>query len=227
MMSLCERYREILAKIDRARSGRPVTLVAVSKFQSADAIEELYRLGHRDFGENYVQELLAKQAEFARRGCAEIRWHFIGHLQTNKVKSLASGLFCLQSLDSEKLAREFQSRLPAGSSLMTILEVNIDREEAKSGFFPEDVKEKVGKLKELAPSLKVVGLMCIPKAGTPEESRGAFQRLRALADTCSWESSAILSMGMSADYEIAIQEGATHVRVGTSLFGARPAPSQR
>lgn len=219
--ALESRYQATLSRLPSS-----AVLLAVSKGQDASAIEALYRLGHRDFGENYVQELQAKAAELGSR-CPEIRWHFIGHLQTNKVKALAPIVHAVHTVDSEKLARELARRCAeSGRSgrLPVFIEVNIDLEASKAGLLPESVPalaQTVAGLEEL----ELQGLMCIPAPleGPEDEPRvrAAFQALRALEERCRPWTRGKLSMGMSSDYPLALAEGATHVRVGTALFGPR------
>lgn len=223
------RYQEILKKISDAASaaGRnpsSVTLIAVSKKQPVEKIEELYRLGHRDFGENYVQELIEKSLELEKRGCHGIRWHFIGHLQTNKAKALLPHILSVHSIDSEKLARVLArqcSELGRPSPLAVFIEVNISRENSKSGIDPQDI-ERLSQVVSTLPELTLQGLMAIPAASSSEtELRSRFRELRELESKSCNASAHRLSMGMSGDFELAISEGATHIRVGTALFGPR------
>ncbi|MGK5085980.1 YggS family pyridoxal phosphate-dependent enzyme [Bdellovibrionota bacterium FG-2] len=217
---LDENYRGVCARIVGAsRPGQVVTLVAVSKFQTDDSVEALYRLGHRDFGESYVQDLVKRAGELKRRGCGEMRWHFIGHLQTNKVKALLPWVISIHSVDSVKLAREISKRWGAPEALPIFVEVNIDEEPSKAGFKSSDV---LGGLEEIArlPGISVQGLMCVPsEEGDPAI---AFRRLRELSLRAGALTQGALSMGMSSDFEMAIREGATHVRVGGFIFGERP-----
>lgn len=218
-MDLRERYQAIAKKIPADR----VTLLAVSKTHPAEAIEALYRLGHRDFGENYVQELVAKAEDLKARGITDIRWHFIGHLQTNKAKALAPYLFAIHSIDSEKLARELAKRHEAAGSAQPIrafIEVNIDEEESKSGVAPSEAPALAETLSKL-PQLDLRGLMCIPSS-EGGQSGEAFRKLRELELRCRPWTKGELSMGMTQDFETAIREGSTHVRVGTAIFGSRP-----
>jgi pyridoxal phosphate enzyme (YggS family) len=214
MSALSDNYSKIRAKIPAH-----VTLVAVSKTKPASDIEAMYRLGQRDFGENYVQELLSKSQELSDR-CPEIRWHFIGHLQTNKVKQLIPIVHAIHSVDSMRLAEEISKR--AGEKRVScFLEVNIDSEPTKTGFAPDQAKEACAQIAAL-PGLSLQGLMCIPAPRTDlREKRVPFARLRELEHACRPHTQGSLSMGMSEDFEIAISEGATAVRVGTLLFGAR------
>ncbi len=225
--SLESRYREVTARISSARAllpatSRPVTLVAVSKLQSTEAILELYRLGQRDFGENYVQELAQKARELEDRGIGDIRWHFIGHLQTNKVKQLLPLVSMIHSIDSEKLAAEVAKRwrsIGRPGRIPVFIAVNIDEEESKSGVSVMDCRELCEKVATLQ-EIDLRGLMAIPR---PESAQTgiAFKRLRELDLQCRPFTKGELSMGMTQDFEIAIREGATHVRVGSALFGPR------
>ncbi|MGZ6309764.1 MAG: YggS family pyridoxal phosphate-dependent enzyme [Bdellovibrionota bacterium] len=230
-LELATRYREIRSKIGVA-AGSPekaqsITLIAVSKLQPMALIEALYALGHRDFGENYVQELARKSESLAKRGCTDLRWHLIGHLQTNKVKQGLAHASSVHSVDSPKLAAELarrwrESKRSGGAPFPVFIEVNIDEESSKSGVLPSAVRplaEEISHHRELS----LQGLMAIPEPGhTPEQSRVSFSKLRELERGLRAVGSlGKLSMGMSDDYEIAVQEGATHVRVGTALFGRR------
>jgi len=224
-MSLSERYLKIQERVKKASVGRDtgsVTLLAVSKTQPASAVEELYRLGHRDFGENYVQEAVEKARVLEERGCTGIRWHFIGHLQTNKVRMLIPFVHAVHSVDSLKLAQELAKRWSASEregKLPIFLEVNIDAEESKTGVAPSDACELAEKTAALD-ALIVEGLMCIP---SPERGStgNAFQALRELELKCRPHTSGKLSMGMTADFETAMAMGSTHIRIGTALFGQR------
>jgi PLP dependent protein len=216
-----------------ARSGRSpatVTLLGASKTQPAATLAAAYGLGLRFFGENRVQEALAKRAELPPEIVRGIEWHLIGPLQSNKVKAALDLFTVIHSLDRPKIAlaldREAAER---GLALQGFLEVNLGGEASKHGFAPEGLAEAVAPLAGLA-HLKVVGLMAIPpEAEDPEGSRPWFRRLRALRDELAalpaWRGfPGYLSMGMSHDFAVAIEEGATHVRVGTALFGPRQRP---
>ncbi len=206
----------IAARLAAVRRGVPegVTLVAVSKTQPADAVREAYAAGQRDFGENYVQEWRDKAAALA--DLPELRWHFIGSLQTNKVKYLAGKVALVHTVDREELGREIAKRWEkAGARARVLVEVNLGGEASKGGCPPEGAPDLVAALRSL-PALDVRGLTCIPP---PEDDpRPHFQSLRRLRDRLGL---AELSMGMSGDYPIAIEEGATIVRVGTAIFGER------
>ncbi len=213
-MSVGERLRAL-----RARLPPSVTLVAVSKTHPPEAVREAYAAGQRDFGENYAQEWRDKAAALA--DLPGLVWHFVGSLQTNKVKVLLGAAppraAWVHTVDRVELARELSRRAAArGAAVKVLLEVNVAREPQKAGCPPEEVArlaEAVGAL----PGLELRGLMCIPPAeGDP---RPHFRALRALRDGLGLPD---LSMGMTADWEVAVEEGATLVRVGTAIFGARP-----
>ncbi len=206
---------ENLARI-RAALPAGVTLVAVSKTQPAAAIREAYAAGQRDFGENYAQEWREKAD--ALGDLDGLVWHFIGALQTNKAKVLAGRVGYVHTVDREELAKELSRRLSAkGATARVVLEVHVAGEASKSGCAPEEAERLAGAVRAL-PGLELVGLMCVPPAeGDP---RPHFRRLRRMRDDLGLSD---LSMGMSGDYVAAIEEGATIVRVGTAIFGARPA----
>jgi len=207
-----ERIRRSAARAGRRRED--VTLVAVSKTFPASAIREAYKAGLRDFGENYIQEFEAKRPEIGSLEGA--RFHFIGHLQSNKARR-AAGLFdVIQTVDSTKLARRLSEA--AARPLEVMLEVKLSPEQSKAGAAPEDLRTLVDNVRAI-PNLRLTGLMTMPPwSENPELSRPYFRRLAALARELGI---AGLSMGMSHDFEVAIEEGATHIRVGTALFGER------
>jgi pyridoxal phosphate enzyme (YggS family) len=207
--SIGERVAALRAQIPPA-----VTLVAVSKTQPAEAIREAYAAGQRDFGENYAQEWRAKADALA--GFPDLRWHFVGGLQTNKVKLVAGRVAFIHTVDRLELARELSRRLTARQAgARVFLEVNVAGEASKEGCRPERVADLAEAVRAL-PALDLVGLMCIPPAGA--DPRPHFRLLRALRDQLGLRE---LSMGMSADWREAIQEGATFVRIGTAIFGER------
>jgi pyridoxal phosphate enzyme (YggS family) len=224
---LASRYIQAMRRIS-AQAGGPgkVTLIAVSKTQPVEAIETLYHLGHRDFGENYVQELVEKAEKLREAGCEGIRWHFIGHLQSNKVKALIPIVHAVHSVDSARLAEELAKRWKqAGREgrLPCFVEVNIDHEASKSGVMPEDAAAVAAQVAAL-PELELEGLMAIPASvGGAADALQAFAALHDLEQRCRPHTTGKLSMGMSDDYELAITQGATHVRLGTALFGSRRA----
>jgi PLP dependent protein len=206
----------VAENLARLRADVPphVTLVAVSKKQPPEAIRDAYAAGQRHFGENYAQEWRAKADALA--DLPELVWHFIGALQTNKAKYLAGRVGFVHTVDREELARELAKRWAArGEVLRVFLEVNVAGGGSKSGCRPEDAPALAAAVRAL-PALALEGLMCIPPAG--EDPRPHFRRLRALRDALGVRE---LSMGMSGDFREAIAEGATFVRVGTAVFGAR------
>jgi len=216
-----------------------VTLVAVSKRKPVSAIVEAYEAGHRDFGENYGQELVTKAAELAH--LEDLRWHYIGHLQTNKVKQLVrpsagegaqKAVALFHGVDRAKLIGELQKRAAAASQTVNVLvQVNIAGEDTKSGCQPAELAKLLDQV-DAADNLGLRGLMTMPPpVDDPEQARGWFVQLRDLrAAHGGPDRLPELSMGMSQDYEVAIEEGATIVRVGTAIFGVRdtpPAPGVR
>jgi hypothetical protein len=230
---LRERIEQVEERIQRAvaRSGgrrSDVTLVAVTKKFPAEIICEAYALGLRCFGENYVQEFEAKHAALAHlkdTSRSDAQFHLIGHLQSNKAR-IAAGLFqTIETVDSEKLARRLDEAArsfaisPAASLLEVMIEVKLSPEESKAGALPEQLPTLVATINDCA-SLRLTGLMTMPPWNDdPEQTRVYFRRLAELARR---HGLAKLSMGMSHDFEAAIEEGATHIRVGRGLFGPRP-----
>jgi len=218
---IAQRLDEVRARIRAAalragRDARSVTLVAVSKTQPPEALREAYAAGQRVFGENYAQELRDKARDLS--DLPELRLHFIGRLQKNKAKYVAPVAAVFEALDSYELAVELDKRAASvGRTLPVLVEVNLG-EAQKGGVPAEELAGFLVRLCDLR-ALKVEGLMCIPpEADDPEQTRPFFRRLAELARGHGLEQ---LSMGMSADFEIAIEEGATLVRVGTAIFGAR------
>jgi pyridoxal phosphate enzyme (YggS family) len=217
-LDLRSRLEQVQARIANAaaRAGRrpeDITLVAVTKVFPAPVIRDAYELGLRDFGENYLQEFEDKYPQV--RDLTDARFHLIGHLQSNKAKRAAELFHCIQTVDSEKLARRLDA---VNRPLDVMLEVKLSHEEAKSGADPSELAGLIAAVKGFA-NLSLRGLMTMPPwSDDPEVSRPYFRRLRELARE---HGLAQLSMGMSHDLEAAIEEGATHVRVGTALFGRR------
>lgn len=201
----------------RKQVPNSVRLIAVSKGQTADSILSLYNLGHRDFGENYVQELLEKERTL-RKNAPDLRWHFIGHLQRNKVKDLLPVVASIHTVDSERLAIEIQKQSEKlNRKIAVYVEVNVDSEHSKSGVPVELTSSLVEKMRVMN-YLELQGLMCIPSISDP---RSAFRRLKELSNQFGNQTLGRLSMGMSGDYPIAIEEGSTDVRIGTLIFGPR------
>ncbi len=227
--TLADRLTEIRARIEAAaaRSGRPagaVTLVAVVKTLAAEVVAQTVRLGVTDLGENRVQEAQAHQALVPRDVA---RWHLIGHLQRNKA-GRAPGLFdVVHSVDDIELATALARRCREAERVMPVLvEVNVSGEASKFGVVPERLGELLEQVASLE-GLELRGLMTVPElVDQPDEARAAFARLRELRDAGAARLGRPLpelSMGMSGDYEVAVEEGATIVRVGSALFGARRA----
>jgi PLP dependent protein len=210
----------VLARIrsatDRAgRSPRDITLVAVSKTHPVAAVAEAYRAGLRDFGENRLQEAAGKIIQLRAQGCTP-RWHLVGHLQRNKVRAARELFDILHSVDSVRLAEALDAH--ASRPVAVLIEVNVAGEAAKFGVPPEDVPAVVARLRQL-PNIEVRGLMTVaPQVRDPEEVRPVFRELRKLRDRLGLRE---LSMGMTDDLEVAVEEGSTLVRVGRAIFGPR------
>ncbi|MCB7319075.1 YggS family pyridoxal phosphate-dependent enzyme [Lacrimispora sp. 210928-DFI.3.58] len=223
-----EQLREVQKNIEQAciRAGRKpeeVTLIAVSKTKPVPMLEEAYEGGARDFGENKVQEIVAKKPQLPE----DIRWHMIGHLQRNKVHQVVGKAVLIHSVDSLRLAEQIETEAAKKDTDVDILlEVNVAREESKYGFFLEEVEDAIMTIKDF-PHVHIKGLMTIaPFVENPEENREVFKKLYEFAVDIGKKNidnvtMAVLSMGMTGDYEVAIEEGATMVRVGTGIFGAR------
>lgn len=222
-VSLQDRLDQVEHRIQAAvgRSGRTrqeITLVAVTKKFPGEVIEEAYSLGLRVFGENYVQEFAEKLP--ALHGLAGAQFHLIGHLQSNKARLAAELFRVIETVDSEKLARRLNE---AGKSLEVMIEVKLSPEGSKAGAAAEELPGLIEAIRA-CPNLRLTGLMTMPPWNTdPETTRPYFRRLAELARLHRLPQ---LSMGMSHDLEAAIEEGATHIRVGTALFGPRPAASK-
>jgi len=218
MESLRQNLDAVRARIERAtaqarRDPAGVTLIAVTKVFPARAIRDAYTLGLRDFGENYVQEFEGKYPEVA--DLAGARFHLIGHLQSNKARRAAELFHAIQTVDTAKLARRIEE---AARPLDVMLEVKLSSEEAKAGAVPGELAALIAAVRGCG-HLRLAGLMTMPPwSDNPEDSRPYFRRLRELSLE---HGLAGLSMGMSHDLEVAIEEGATAVRVGTALFGRR------
>lgn len=234
MERVAEQLNLVAAAVERAAlgCGRPagsVTLVAVSKRQPAAAIRAAYAAGHRDFGESYVQEWRDKAAELS--DLAELRWHFVGHLQRNKMRAVAGALHLIHGLDDGAGVAEMARRASeSGGRQDVLLQVSLAGEQSKRGCPPHEVAELARRIMA-SPGLRLRGLMTMPPFDLdPERSRPLFSQLRRLLEGLRAEAGArvegldVLSMGMSDDFRVAIEEGATHVRVGTAIFGDRAAP---
>ena len=234
MPTIAERVAEVQERLAQAagragRSPKAVTLVAAAKTRTPEEVAEVIRAGLTHIGENYVQELLATREAIDKMDLPAVTWHVIGHLQRNKVKYLQPAPALIHSLDSLALAQEIDRRAGEGGTRQgVLLEVNLAGEETKSGVSPAEVEALATRVLEL-PHLELQGLMAMPPyTEDPETSRPHFRRLRALAEELASqglppENLRHLSMGMSGDYEVAVEEGATLVRLGTILFGPRAA----
>jgi len=229
-LTIKQRYEKLVAAIreaarQSARDPDEIRLLGASKQQPAAAIRELAGLGLHDFGENYVQDALEKQAELAD---LPLTWHFIGRIQSNKTRDIAAHFDWVHSVDRVKIARRLSTQREAPEALNVCLEVNIDEEPAKGGFAPDAVRESAAEIAAM-PGLRLRGLMAIPRAETdPDRQRAAFRRVRELFEALRGSGLNLdtLSMGMSGDMPAAIAEGATFIRIGTALFGPRPGRPQ-
>ncbi len=216
------------AALRAGRAGRQVTLVAVSKTQPFAAIAAAYEAGQRDFGENRVEELWPKVEEAKAQGLNEIRWHLIGTIQSRKSAGAIGPFTLIHSVDRLKLVKRLDRDAAAAGTMMDVLlEVNVSGEESKHGFSPDEVLAAVPELVALS-ALRVCGLMTMaPLVAEAEATRPVFRRLRQLRDRIAQDHAGVvwpeLSMGMTNDFEVAVEEGATLVRVGSAIFGARQA----
>lgn len=212
-----ENYKKIIDEL-----GDKITLVAVSKTRSAKEIKILYDLGQRDFGENYVQELVEKQPQLS----TDIRWHYIGHLQSNKVKNIASFVHLIHGVDSLKLLKEINKQAAKNSRVIDcLLQVHIAQEETKFGLDEQELIQIITDTRESElENIRVKGLMGMASfTDDINKVRNEFKQLKKLFDqlTTHYSPLTTLSMGMSSDYKIAIEEGSNMVRIGSLLFGER------
>lgn len=229
-MSIQEKYNEILERKNAAaiRSGRKpedVILMAVTKTHPYSELNEVIDAGATDIGENKVQEVLEKY-EFVK----PVRWHLIGHLQTNKVKSIIDKVEMIHSVDSLHLAKEIDKRAGAiGKKMDVLIQINSAMEATKTGIPAEELEELVREIAAECSNVRICGIMCIPPmAEVPEDNRPYFRQAKELFEKMkTWDipeevfAPTVLSMGMSGDFEVAIEEGSTIVRVGSSIFGPR------
>lgn len=214
-------YSEIVKQLQQ----KNITLVAVSKTKPVDAIKELYELGHKDFGENYVQELIDKQQQLPK----DIRWHFIGHLQSNKVKYLAPFIHLIHGIDRFKVLKEVNKEAEKNKRVIDVLlQIHIAQEETKFGLDETELDEILNSNELLQlKNVRIKGLMGMASFSDDKEIvRKEFKTLKSLFDKHSkYEirnpKFSILSIGMSSDYQIAIEEGSTMVRIGSLIFGNR------
>lgn len=223
-----DNMQDVQAKIDAAcakagRDPKEVTLITVSKTKPIEMLREAYAVGARDFGENKVQELVDKIPQMP----SDIRWHMIGHLQRNKVKYIVDKVYLIHSVDSYRLAEEISKEaLKKNVEVNILVEVNVALEESKFGTTSEEVLQLVEQIAAL-PGIHIQGLMTIaPFVENSEENREYFHKLRQLSVDIMHKnidnvSMSVLSMGMTGDYQVAVEEGATYVRVGTGIFGER------
>lgn len=205
------------------RAGSDVVLIAVSKTKPIEMLTEAYECGCRHFGENKVQELTEKYEVMPK----DIKWHMIGHLQRNKVKYIVDKVYLIHSVDSVKLAEEISKEAQKKNVTVSVLiEVNVAGEESKFGIKPEEAEDVIRQIAPL-PGVAIKGLMTIaPYVDNPEDNRQYFAQLKQLSVDISKKNidnvnMSVLSMGMTGDYAVAIEEGATFIRVGTGIFGER------
>lgn len=216
-MSICDNIKALKTKIPNG-----VTLLAVSKTKSLEEMEEAYKVGMRDFGENKVQELMNKEEHFHK----DVRWHFIGNLQTNKVKYIVSKVYLIHSLSSIKLLKTIEKEFGKKDQIANVLiQINIGREESKGGILEEELEEIINSIEECK-FVKAKGLMTVIPKGNHESNRMYFKKMNNIFHELKNRkfkniTMDILSMGMTHDYEEAIEEGSTIVRVGEGIFGKR------
>jgi len=229
-MDIKERYLQVLklkeeATVRSGRSGEEIILIGVTKTHPAEEINQAIDAGITDIGENRAQELLEKYNDVK-----PVRWHFIGKLQTNKVKSIIDKVEMIHSVDSIRLAREIDKRAKmAGKRMDILIQVNSAMEDTKTGIHPKELKSMVADIIDECDNVRICGLMCIPPiAENPEDSRPYFKEMKTLLENMKmWDfprsklSPTHISMGMSGDFQVAIEEGSTMIRVGSSIFGPR------
>ena len=210
---IAENLKKVKSRIDSVKHEQKVQLIAVSKARSVTEIQEAVDAGQMHYGENYLQESVDKIDLFKEKNLV---WHFIGPIQSNKTASIAEKFDWVHSIERYKIAKRLSDQRPSKlDQLNVLLQVNIDREKTKSGFFVEDIEEIVPEIKKL-PNISLRGFMCIPN---PDNSADSFTKMSELLS--KYPDLDTLSMGMSADLELAIEKGATFVRVGTDIFGER------
>ncbi len=228
MIGVTEKLAEIqgLIHLHATNAGRDpagITLVAVGKRQPLEKLEALAAGGHSDFGENFLGEALEKQASLARFA---LNWHFIGTVQSNKTRAIAESFDWVHTIDRSRIARRLSDQRSLHAPPLNVcIQVNIDAESSKTGVSPDEAYDLASAIVDL-PRLRLRGLMCIPRpTDDHDQQRRPYRRLRELKEELISRGIALdsLSMGMSNDLAAAIGEGATHVRIGTALFGARPA----
>lgn len=216
-MSVEENIREIKTSIPK-----DVTLIAVSKTKPVEEIEKAYQMGIRDFGENKVQEMVDKYDKLPK----DIRWHLIGHLQRNKIKYIVGKVHLIHSLDSIRLLEEIEKQYKSnGITAQVLIQINIGKEDSKTGIYLEDLEELL-QVCEKCENVKVKGLMAIIPKGSEECCRNYFKQMKNIFEDLKKRklnniTMEVLSMGMSGDYKLAIDEGSNMVRIGSCIFGKR------
>ncbi len=220
MESIKEKIKRVRSKIDASKTDKNVKLVAVSKKKSWQEILEAYENGISDFGENYLQESLEKISKLKD---LKISWHFIGSIQSNKCKEIAENFDWVHTIDRLKIARLIDRYCPEEKFIKCLIQINIDNEESKSGIKVEEVENFLNELSGLK-KIKISGLMIIPNPNEEmSDLQKTFRKIKILADRLieNYENLTEISMGMSRDFELAIKEGSTIVRLGETIFGAR------
>ena len=220
MESIKDKIKIVQSKIDASKIDKNVKLVAVSKKKSWEDILEAYENGISDFGENYLQESLEKISKLKD---LKISWHFIGNIQSNKCEEIAKNFDWVHTIDRLKVARLIDKYCPEDKSIKCLIQINIDDEESKSGIRVEEVEIFLKELSSLK-KIKICGLMIIPNPNVElSDLQQTFKNIKMLADRLNenYENLTEISMGMSRDFELAIKEGSTIVRLGETIFGAR------
>ncbi|MBL6811380.1 MAG: YggS family pyridoxal phosphate-dependent enzyme [SAR86 cluster bacterium] len=220
MESIEDKIKIVQSKIDAAKTDRNVKLVAVSKKKSWQDILEAYKNGISDFGENYLQESLEKISKLKD---LKINWHFIGNIQSNKCEEIAKNFDWIHTIDRLKIARLIDKYCPEDKCIKCLIQINIDNEESKSGIKFEEVENFLNEIRGLN-KIKLCGLMIIPNPNLElSDLQQAFKKIKMLSDRLieNYENLTEISMGMSRDFELAIKEGSTIVRLGETIFGAR------
>ncbi len=220
MESIKDKIKIVQSKIDASKIDKNVKLVAVSKKKSWENILEAYENGISDFGENYLQESLEKISKLKD---LKINWHFIGNIQSNKCEEIAKNFDWVHTIDRLKVARLIDKYCPEDKSIKCLIQINIDDEESKSGIRVEEVEFFLKELSSLK-KIKICGLMIIPNPNVElSDLQQTFKNIKMLADRLNenYENLTEISMGMSRDFELAIKEGSTIVRLGETIFGAR------
>ena len=220
MESIKDKIKIVQSKIDASKIDKNVKLVAVSKKKSWEDILEAYENGISDFGENYLQESLEKISKLKD---LKINWHFIGNIQSNKCEEIAKNFDWVHTIDRLKVARLIDKYCPEDKSIKCLIQINIDEEESKSGIRVEEVEIFLKELSSLK-KIKICGLMIIPNPNVElSDLQQTFKNIKKLADRLieNYENLTEISMGMSRDFELAIKEGSTIVRLGETIFGAR------